>query len=84
MVTTVTKGIREMKNPLVKSVEHELNQLGISNAKLVRESYNAESFGNAEAVYDLGNLRFYFVRDRGQDILNCSPSGLMRQNKGLA
>lgn len=61
-----------MKNPLVETVEHEMNQLGMTNAKLVRESYNAQSFGNAEAVYELRHLRFYFVRDRGQDILSLS------------
>ena len=38
----------------------------------MRTSYDAKSFGNAEAVYDLEHIRFYFVRDRGQDILNLS------------
>ena len=66
------QSIKTMKNPLVKTVENEMNQLGIGNAKLIRESYNPKSFGNADAVYDLGNIRFYFVRDRGQDLLNLS------------
>ena len=61
-----------MKNPLVETIENEMNLLGIASAKLVRETYSPKSFGNAEVIYDLGNVRLYFVRDRGQDILSLS------------
>jgi len=63
-----------MTNPLVETVEYELKQLGMSNAKLLRESYNAQSFGNAEAVYKLGNLQLRFIRDRGQDTVDIGSS----------
>lgn len=59
-----------MQNPLVETVEHELNQLGMNNARLAREFYSAKRFGNAEAVYTLGNLQIRFVRDRGDDTLS--------------
>lgn len=61
-----------MNNPLVEAIESELNNLGINNAKIIYDSYDPDSFGNAEAIYELDNIRFYFVRDRGQDILSLS------------
>lgn len=61
-----------MKNPLVNKVDNKMQQLGIVNTKLIRESYNLQSFGDAEAVYELDNVIFYFVRDRGQDSLGLS------------
>lgn len=63
-----------MKNPLVETVEHELNQLGISHAKLIHESYDPQSFGNAEAVFELGHVRLRFIRDRGQDFVDFGSS----------
>ena len=59
-------------NPLIEKIEQEMHELGMGDAKLVQESYDAQSFGNAEAIYDWGHLRLYFVRDRGQDILSLS------------
>jgi len=63
-----------MDNPLVRTVESELHKLGMGNAKLVRESYNPKNFGNAEAVYMLGNLQLRFVRDRGDDTIEIGSS----------
>ena len=63
-----------MRNPLVEVVERELNQLGMSNAKLVHESYNPQNFGNAEAIYKLGNLQLRFLRDRGDDTVSIGSS----------
>lgn len=66
-----------MRNPLIEVVERELNQLGMNNARLVHESYNPQNFGNAEAIYKLGNLQLRFLRDRGDDTVSigssCSP-----------
>lgn len=56
-----------MKNPLVEKVEDELKRLGFHDTKLIRESYSAESFGDAYAIYQVGNLYVTFVRDRGND-----------------
>jgi len=63
-----------MRNPLVELVERELNRLGISNAKLDYESYNPQNFGNAEAIYKLGNLQLRFLRDRGDDTVSIGSS----------
>lgn len=63
-----------MQNPLVEVVERELNQLGMSNARLVHESYNPQNFGNAEAVYKLGNLQLRFLRDRSDDTVSIGSS----------
>ena len=59
-----------MRNPLVKLVECELSRLGISNAKLAYETYNPQSFGNAEAIYKLGNVQLRFLRDRDDDMVD--------------
>ena len=63
-----------MKNPLVELVGRELNALGMSNMKLVHESCNAQIFGNAEAIYKLGNLQLCFLRDRGDDTVSIGSS----------
>jgi hypothetical protein len=59
-----------MKNPLVERVEKEFGRLGFHGAELIRESYLAESFGNAEAVYKIGDLYIYFICDRGNDMVD--------------
>ena len=59
-----------MCNPLVEAVNEEMARLGIHDAKLVDESYEPSDFGNAVAVYELGNLRLRFVRDRGRDTID--------------
>ena len=61
-----------MKNPLVQKVERELNRLGMNNVKLIYESYDPKTFGNAEAVYEHGNLRLRFLRDRSDDMIQIS------------
>ena len=63
-----------MKNPLVETIEHELNQLGMTDAKLIHESYDPQSFGNAEAIFELGHVRLRFIRDRGQDFVDLGSS----------
>jgi len=59
-----------MNNPLVEKVETLLNELVIHTAVLVRETYDEEHFGNACAVYKLGNLVLQFSRDRGDDFVD--------------
>jgi hypothetical protein len=59
-----------MKNPLVEKVERELERLGFHGAKLVRESYSSDSFGNAQAMYQIDNLYINFIRDRGNDVID--------------
>jgi len=66
--------IKAMRNPLVEVVERELSKLGMSNLKLVHESYSPKNFGNAEAIYKLGNLRLCFLRDRGDDTVSIGSS----------
>ncbi|MCI0557994.1 MAG: hypothetical protein MN733_05825 [Nitrososphaera sp.] len=63
-----------MRNPLVEVVERELSKLGMSNAKLVHESYSPQNFGNAEAIYELGKLQLRFLRDRGDDTVSIGSS----------
>ena len=59
-----------MKNPLVEKVEQELEKLGFHGAELIRESYHEEHFGNAQAVYKMGNLCLDFLRERGDDTVD--------------
>lgn len=59
---------------MAEVVERELNELGVNNAKLVHESYSPQNFGNAEAVYKLGNLHLRFTRDRGDDTVSIGSS----------
>lgn len=59
-----------MNNPLVQKVDQEFRKLQIHGAELVRESFDEQNFGNALAVYKLGNLYFNFVRDRGHDTVD--------------
>lgn len=63
-----------MRNPLVELVASELARLGMVNAKLVYESYHPQSFGDAEAVYELGNMRLRFLRDRSDDTVSIASS----------
>lgn len=59
-----------MNNPLVEKIENEFKQLGFQDAELIRESYSVESFGNAQAIYRIGNLYLNFIRDRGDDTVD--------------
>lgn len=63
-----------MNNPLAVLVERELSRLGVSDMKLVGASYNPDSFGDAEAVYESGNVRLRFVRNRGEDTVSVGSS----------
>ncbi|MHB0916115.1 MAG: hypothetical protein ACYC5A_11220 [Thermoleophilia bacterium] len=63
-----------MNNPLVDIVEHNLGALGMSEAILEHESYDPKNFGNAEAIYKLGNLHFRFIRDRSHDFVSIGSS----------
>lgn len=59
-----------MTNPLVQKVEEELARLEFHGAELIHESYSAESFGNAQAIYKIRNLYLNFIRDRGDDTVD--------------
>lgn len=59
-----------MTNPLAEKVEKEFERLGFPKAELLRESYDAQSFGNAQAIYKLGNLYLNFIRDRSEDTVS--------------
>jgi hypothetical protein len=59
-----------MNNPLVQKIESEFDHVGIQGAQLLRERYDEQSFGNALAVYKLGNLYLNFIRDRGDDTID--------------
>lgn len=64
-----------MKNPLVDDIQALLDRYHLGAAKLVRESFSEQAFGNAEAVYELGSVRLLFHRDRGQDIVSIGDRG---------
>lgn len=59
-----------MNNPLVQKIEVEFQRVGIEDAHLLRERYDALSFGNALAVYKVGNFYLNFVRERGDDTID--------------
>jgi len=61
-----------MMNPLLQDANQELEKVDIEDFKVLRESYNPESFGNAEVIYKVENLFIKIVRDRGQDIISLS------------
>lgn len=63
-----------MKNPLAALVEKELSRLGVRDMKLVGDSYSPDSFGDAEAVYEIGNVRLRFIRDRSEDTVSVGSS----------
>lgn len=63
-----------MKNPLVALVEKELSRLGGSEIKLVGDSYSPDSFGDAEAVYELRNVRLRIIRNRSEDTVSVGSS----------
>lgn len=58
------------RNPLVKEATKRLAEFGIKEPVLLRQRYDAESFGNAEAVFQIGGLIVRFVRDRSQDFVD--------------
>ena len=64
-----------MTNPLVETVEAELARRGITGTTLIRESYDPQNFGNAEAIYEMGGLYLRFVRDRGYDGVDIAIPG---------
>ncbi|MGM0562952.1 MAG: hypothetical protein ACQES2_01355 [Pseudomonadota bacterium] len=43
---------------------------GLSDAKNISESKNLENFGNIESLWELGNLRLRFIKERGQVFLD--------------
>ena len=48
--------IKALENPFVEEIEQALTQQGLTKAKLVRELYSAQSFGNALADYEVGHI----------------------------
>jgi hypothetical protein len=54
---------------LPERAERELSDAGFGPATLEREMRDEDQFGNAEAVFSIGSLRFRFLRDRGQEFL---------------
>lgn len=64
---------------LVDNVVGRLNDAGIEDVQLVRASYDAESFGNAEAVFRTRPLLLRFFRDRGQEFLELATNAAPEQ-----
>lgn len=62
--------MRSILNPLTYKIERELEQACIHDAELLRERYDDKEFGNALAVYRVGNLFLNFVRERGDDTVD--------------
>ena len=73
MACTCYQAIEIMDNPFVKEIDRRLETVGISR-ELVYESYSHKNFGNAEALYELGNLRLRFLRDRDDGSVSVGSS----------
>ncbi len=63
-----------MLNPFVEEIKQELAKIGINNAILIDESYYPQSFGNAEAIFEVGGLILRFTRDKGQNFVDLASS----------
>jgi hypothetical protein len=59
---------------LPEKAERELSDAGFGPATLERDTCDEDQFGNAEAVFNIGSLRFRFLRDRGQEFLELGSS----------
>lgn len=57
-------------NPLVREATARMQESGIVDAEILRERYDPQHFGNAEAIFQIGVLVVRFVRDRGQDFVD--------------
>jgi hypothetical protein len=57
-------------NPLVQHATKLLRDAGFNQVELVKEKYDAQQFGDAEATFRVGSLLLRFQRDRGQDFLD--------------
>jgi len=62
--------VNESFNPLTQKVDVELKRFCFDDAQLLHERYEPKEFGNALAVYKLGNLCLNFVRERGNDTVD--------------
>jgi hypothetical protein len=59
-----------MNNQFVQEIESQLQQSGIQGARLLRQRYDEQCFGNALAVYRIGNLYLNFLRERGDETVD--------------
>jgi hypothetical protein len=57
-------------NPLVQEALTRLKASGFEDAEVIREVYDDQSFGNAEAVFRVDRFFVQFLRDRGQDFVS--------------
>lgn len=62
------------KHPFAKSVAARIEAAGLKDVELISSTPDSSSFGNAEAVFQLGPLILRFVRDRGQELLDAAFS----------
>src|SRR5262245_40586595 len=62
------------QNPLIEGWSRALSTAGLDGAILFSDHYDAESFGNGEALFGLGPLIIRILRDRGQDFVDLAPS----------
>lgn len=57
-------------NPVVRDAQSLLSDVGLRDVDLLRDRYDSGSFGNGEAVFQIGKLVVRFTRDRGQDFID--------------
>lgn len=62
-----------MSNPFVETIESEFRRRGIV-AGLIYENFDERAFGNAEAIYVIGNLLLRFLRDRSDELISVGGS----------
>jgi len=61
-------------NPLTRDATELLRDAGIGDAQVLRDRYDEQDFGDAEAVFKIGKLLLRFVRDRGQDFVDLTSA----------
>lgn len=54
-----------MPDPFAEHIRQHLEDLGKGPSKLVEDEYDEENFGNARAIFQLGQLTLHFLNDRG-------------------
>ena len=61
-------------NPLVQDAMDRVKAVGFKNVELIRDRYDAQHFGNAEAIFRVGRVLLRFRRDRGQGFVDLAST----------
>ena len=55
-----------MNNKFLISIKESLLKAGLSSASEISNSSQPSGFGDTDSIWELGNLRIKFIKDRGQ------------------